>query len=141
MKKLLVGLGLLVLVPGSALGQIINGGVVSYFVTYFANNSGPSTTGPDQSIRIINVGRAGTPLTVPVGDLCANIYVFDNNQEMVACCSEEVTPNELDSASVGNQLTNNPLTSVVPASGVIKVITTLVPPGVVTRRLQPLPYS
>jgi hypothetical protein len=135
MKKLLVCLGLLLLVPGLALAQDSTnsndpaGFPVGYFVTYFSNNVGPSTTAPDQSIRIINTGTLGTPLTSPVGDLCANIYVFDNNQEMIACCAERITPNELDSASVGNQLTSNPLTAVVPVSGVIKVITTLVPTG------------
>lgn len=66
----------------------------------------------------------GTPLTSPAGDICVDIYVFDNNQEMVACCAEQITPNELDSASVGSQLTNNPLTSVVPPAGVIKIVTT-----------------
>ena len=81
-------------------------------------------------IRIINTGTLGTPLTSPVGDICANIYVFDNNQEMIACCAEQITPNELDSAAVGTQLTANPLTSVVPAAGVFKIITTApVPAG------------
>lgn len=117
MRKLVVVLGVLVLLPGLALAQ-------SYYVDYFANNAGPVTGAPDQSIRIINVGTLGTPLTSPAGDICADIYVFDNNQEMVACCAEQITPNELDSASVGFQLTNSPLTSVVPPAGVIKVVTT-----------------
>jgi hypothetical protein len=50
--------------------------------------------------------------------------VFDNAQEMIACCAERITPNELDSAWVGSQLTYNPVTSVVPKSGVIKIATT-----------------
>ncbi len=125
MKKLLVCLGLLLLVPGLALAQ----GTSFYHVEYFANNPGPASGAPDQVIRIINTGTLGTPLTSPVGDICANIYVFDNNQEMVACCAEQITPDELDSAAVGAQLTANPLTSVVPASGVVKIITTVVLPG------------
>jgi hypothetical protein len=118
MKKLLVVLGLLLLVPCLAFAQ------ASYFVDYYSNNPGPVPTGFDQVVRIVNVGLGGTPLTSPVGDICVNIYVFDNNQEMIACCSERITPNELDSASVGNQLTSNPVTSVVPAAGVIKIGTT-----------------
>ena len=118
MRKLLVVLGVLALVPGLALAQ------TSYYVDYYSNNAGPVPGAPDQIVRIINVGLGGTPLTSPTGDICANIYVFDNNQEMIACCAERITPNELDSASVGTQLTFNPVTSVVPPAGVIKIALT-----------------
>ena len=118
MRKLLVVLGVLALVPGLAFAQ------GTYYVDYYSNNAGPVPGAPDQTVRVINVGLGGTPLTSPTGDICANIYVFDNNQEMIACCAERITPNELDSASVGNQLTNNPVTSVVPWAGVIKIVLT-----------------
>jgi hypothetical protein len=126
MKKLLVVLGLLALVPGAAFAQNVVG---TYFVDYYSNNAGPVPAAPDQMVRIINVGVGGTPLTSPTGDICADIYVFDNNQELIACCDERITPNELDSASVGNQLTSNPVTSVVPAAGVIKIAITPGPCG------------
>jgi hypothetical protein len=121
MKKLLVVLGLLLLVSGIAPAQQIVG---SYFVDYYAKNAGPLPDAADQLVRIINVGLTGTPLTVPTGNICASIYVFDNNQEMIACCGCILTPNELATASVGTQLTNNPVTSVVPTAGVIKILTT-----------------
>jgi len=64
MKKLLVCLGLLLLVPGLALAQdpttIVNdpaGPFVGYFVGYYANNVGPVPGSPDQVIRIINTGH------------------------------------------------------------------------------------
>jgi hypothetical protein len=120
MKKLLVVLGLLLLVSGVASAQTVG----SYFVDYYANNAGPVPGAPDQLVRIINVGIGGTPLSVPTGNICASIYVFDNNQEMIACCGCILTPNELATASVGTQLTNNPVTSVVPVAGVIKIATT-----------------
>ena len=122
MKKLLLILGLLVLVPGLALAQSLT--AATYYVDYYSNNAGPVPGAPDQIVRIINVGVLGTPLTSPTGDICANIYVFDNNQELIACCAQRITPNELDSASVGTQLTNNPVTSVVPPAGVIKIALT-----------------
>jgi len=50
--------------------------------------------------------------------------VFDANQEMIACCAEILTPNELDSAYVGKQLTFNPLNAFIPPSGVVKVVLT-----------------
>jgi len=123
MKKLLVVLGLLVLVPGLALAQ------GTYYVDYYANNAGPAGV-YDQIIRIVNVGQQGTPLdTYPKGDICANIYVFDPDQEMIACCAESLTPNELDAAYVGKDLTFNTLTTYIPPSGVVKIVLTPPPTG------------
>jgi hypothetical protein len=115
MKKLLVVLGVLVLMSGAAFAQ------GTYFVDYFANNVGG---GFDQWIRVVNVGLNGTPLTSPVGDICANYYVFDNSQEMAACCSCRITPDEYRAARVGADLTANPLTPVIPAFGMLKIVTT-----------------
>ena len=75
MKKLLVVLGVLVLMSSAAFAQ------GTYFVDYYANNV---DKGFDQIIRVVNTGLNGTPLTSPVGDICANYYVFDNQQEMAA---------------------------------------------------------
>lgn len=119
MKKLLVVLGLLVLVPGLALAQTAS----TYYVDYYSFNNGPA--GPfDQIIRIVNVGTNGTPLTVPTGNICANVYVFDPDQEMIACCAAYLTPNELDSAWVGRDLTFNTLTTFIPPTGVVKIVLT-----------------
>ena len=128
MKKLLVVLGALVLMSSMALAQ------GTYFVDYFANNqpdiwidavTGDSyNRGFEQIIRVVNVGLNGTPLTSPVGDICANYYVFDNVQEMAACCSCRITPDEYRAARVGADLTSNPLTPIIPKYGVIKIVTT-----------------
>jgi hypothetical protein len=117
MKKLLVVIGALVLMSGAAFAQ------GSYFPDYFANNVGPNATF-DAYVRVVNVGLNGTPLTSPVGDICANYYVFDNSQEMAACCSCRITPDEYRSARVGLDLTYNPLTPVIPRYGVIKIVPT-----------------
>jgi hypothetical protein len=124
MEKLfrLLGLVLLMLVF-PALLVAGDPGTQTYLIDRYSNNAGPGST-MDQLLRLINVGQGGTPLTTPVGDVCANIYVFDNNQEMISCCSCRLTPNELATASVANQLTNNPLTSVIPTAGVIKIVPT-----------------
>jgi hypothetical protein len=116
MKKLLVVLGLLLLV--SALPTFAQDDP-QYFVDYYSNNINPLAA--DQVIRAINIGSAGTPLTSPTGDICENIYVFDNNQEMIACCACRLTPNELSSAAVGAQLTNHSLTGTAPVAGVVKI--------------------
>jgi hypothetical protein len=124
MNKLLIIVGILLLaaIPIAAQDSV-------YMVQYFSNNAGPVADAPDQVIRLQNVGVFGTPLTSPTGDVCSNIFVFDNNQEMIACCACRLTPNELATASVGTQLTNNPLTSVVPVAGVVKIVNGSPPPG------------
>ncbi len=123
MKKLFVVLGMLLLVAALPMAA------QSYMLDYYANNAGPVPGSPDQVVRLVNTGLFGTPLSSPRGDICSNIYVFDNNQEMIACCACRTTPNELATASVGTQLTNNPVTSVVPAAGVVKIVNTLPSPG------------
>ena len=116
MKKLLVVFGVLVLMSSAAFAQ------GTYFVDYFSNNVAAS--GFDQWIRVVNVGLNGTPLTSPVGDICANFYVFDNSQEMAACCACRITPNEYRSERVSRDLTSNPLTPIIPRYGVVKIVTT-----------------
>lgn len=83
-----------------------------------------SFTAPDQQVRLINFGTNGTPLTSPTGDVCANIYVFDANQEMAACCSCRITPNGLKTLNVFTNLTTNPVTGIIPVNGDIKIVST-----------------
>ena len=96
---------------GTALAQNVGDNSV-YFVTYFANNVAAA---PDATLRIINDGDRG-------GNLWASIYVFDDSEELTECCSCKVTPDGLLSESVRKNLTANPLTSLKPTRGVIKVI-------------------
>jgi hypothetical protein len=117
MKKWFLVVGLVLLIsalPGIATAQ-------TAIVDYYANNTGPGSA-VDQTLRLINVGQLGTPLSSPMGDICANIYVFDTNEAMIACCSCRMPPNALASASVGHELTNHPLTSVIPRAGVITIL-------------------
>ncbi len=59
-----------------------------------------------------------------LGNLCANIYVFDPQEEEIGCCSCLVTPNGLNSLSVKSDLISNNLTPAVPTSVVIKILGT-----------------
>ena len=61
--------------------------------------------------------------TVQGADLYANIYVFDDSEELTECCSCLVTPDGLLSESVNKNLTANPITGIKPTRGVIKIIT------------------
>lgn len=111
MKKVsfLMFLAMALLVSGTAFAQGDNS---VYFVTYFSNNV---TAAPDATVRFINDGDTG-------GNLWAAFYVFDDSQELSACCSCVATPDGIVSESVQKELTNNPLTGRVPKVGVIKVI-------------------
>jgi len=83
-----------------------------YFVTYYSNNVSGA---PDAVLRFINDGEIGSNVT-------ANIYVFDDSQELQTCGACPITPDGLLSEDVKTELTNNPLTGRVPTRGVIKVI-------------------
>ena len=93
-----------------------------YWVNYYSNRySSPGAF--DQTVRIINPGEQGTPLSTGHGTVCADIYVFDATQEMTECCSCRITANGLLTLSVNRDLTSNPLQGWPPArDGVIKIV-------------------
>ncbi len=116
MKKLgflMLTLAIAVMLGGTALAQNPITEDSPYFTTYYSN---ANTTGaPDETVRIINGGAAGN-------NLYADIYVFDDSEELTECCSCLVTPDGLLSESVNKNLTANPITGIKPTRGVIKVL-------------------
>src|ERR1700685_1993378 len=103
-------------------------------VDYFAN---AHTAGaPDATLRLDNPGEAG-------GSVCANIYVFDGNQELSECCSCYLSPDGLRTLSVNTDLTSNPLTgsSSTLNGGVIKIVSTTLTVGAcpLPTNLNPIP--
>jgi len=115
-------LAITLMLGGNAFAQGDNS---AYFVTYYSN---ANTSGaPDGTLRIINDGDYSTTQVegVPNGNLWADIYVFDDSQEMQDCCSCFVSPDGLLSESVNKQLANPALELTGRAEtsrGVIKVI-------------------
>ena len=107
--------GLLIAGAGVASAQDV------YKVNYFDFNS--PTLGsfpvPDATVHIDNPG-------LTYGNLCAMIYVFAADQQLTECCGCVETHNGLRRLSVRTNLTANPLTGVVPFSGVIKVVSAAV---------------
>jgi hypothetical protein len=111
---------LIVALSSVAFGQGISD---VYQVNYFSNATRQATGYPDQAVRIINPGEQGTPISAKHGTVCADIYVFDDNQEMSECCSCPITANGLLILSVSYDLNANPLTGFpAPANGVIKIV-------------------
>jgi len=84
---------------------------------------------PPEAIHVVNTGQQGSPMSSNHGTVCADVYVFDGNQEMAECCSCPITANGLlrltlsaaDQPLVG-ALLNSPLTGVTPADGVVKIV-------------------
>ncbi len=91
---------------------------VPFALGYYSNANAAGA--PDGTLRLVNDGNQSD--TSPAGDLCASIYVFDNNEELQECCSCKVTPNGYLALGVNTQLTANTLTGRKLARGVIKVV-------------------
>ena len=82
-------------------------------VSYFAN---AHTSGvADATVRLTNPGVTG-------GNLCAEIYVFDQSQQLSECCGCLVSPDGLRTLSVNGDVTGNPLTGVKSKTGVVKIV-------------------
>ncbi len=75
----------------------------------------------DQTIRIVNPGVQGTPITANEGKVCADIYVFNANQQMEECCACSLTANDLLQLGLRDNLLQNPMID-KPDEGVIMII-------------------
>jgi len=100
----------------------------TFKVSYFANNLAADSN----TVRVTNVGTSG-------GNICADIYVFDPNQELSECCSCLVTPDGLLELSVHFDLTSNPLTGVPLDTGAIKIVSAAVSGGACSLPTSPKP--
>jgi hypothetical protein len=68
---------------------------------------------------VINITNAGTDSGASI---CANVYAFSPDEQLISCCSCLVTPNGLNSLSARQDLLSNTLTPSVPTSIVIKLL-------------------
>ena len=79
-------------------------------------NAGPVQTEADPSPTIDS--------TDLLGDICANVYVFAEDQQLIACCACPLTPNHLRTLSVDNDLISNTLTPGVPIGVTVALLST-----------------
>jgi hypothetical protein len=105
----------------------------TFKVNYFSNVG--TGLAPAQ-VRLTNVGTSG-------GSICADIYVFDPNQELQECCSCRVTPDGLLTLGIGplgGDIGANPLTGQNPPflNGLIAIISSS---GTCSNSGLPLPVS
>ena len=99
-----------------------------YQVRYAANPAAG-----ESYIDIVNTGANGAPLLGPgfggaTGNICANVYAFSPDEQLISCCSCLITPNGVVDLGVNRDLTIKTLTGVVPTSVVIKLVATLSAP-------------
>ena len=88
-------------------------------------------------VNMINDGANGAPLLGPgfggaAGNTCVNVYAFDPGEELIACCSCLLTPNQVMNLGVNADLTIKTQTGVVPSSVTIKLLNTLAGDGTKT---------
>jgi hypothetical protein len=88
-----------------------------FWVAYYSGGAASAgvVPNPDGSIQVINPGASG-------GTLCADIYVFDQNEELQECCNCSVTTDGLLTESTFD-LTNNPsFQGKFASTGAIKIV-------------------
>jgi hypothetical protein len=109
-----------------AVSQIAVFGVAIPLLTSYAANLNVG----ESYIDIANTGANGAPLLGPgfgaaAGNICVNVYAFDPGEELIACCSCLITPDQTVNLGVNRDLTVKTLTGVVPASVTVKLLATL----------------
>jgi hypothetical protein len=103
------------------------------FLVSYATNF----TAGESWINMINTGANGDPALGPglggsAGNICVNVYAFDPNEEMVACCSCLITPNQVVNFGINANLLGHLETPAVPSSVTIKLVNTLAGDGTKT---------
>ena len=95
----------------------------AYSIAYFSHANDGTPTGV---VHIVNNGSTGgtgaTGSDIGRGDLCANIYVMRQDQELVECCSCKISPNGMIGLGVNGNLTAAPGDGAPINQGDIKVI-------------------
>ena len=102
------------------------------FQVSYAANPGAG----ESIINMINDGANGAPALGPgfgaAGNTCVNVYAFDPGEELIACCSCLLTPDQVWNLGVNADLTIKTQTGVVPTSVTIKLLNTLAGDGTAT---------
>jgi hypothetical protein len=96
----------------------------SYSFTYYSN---PSPATKDSTFHIVNPGSTVSKLNgngFPTnGNICAMIYVFNNDEQVVECCGCLLTPDSQRTLSLNADLLSNPINpNLVTTDGVVEIV-------------------
>lgn len=89
--------------------------VVPLVLVSYYNRAAAVKSGIDGTVRITNPG-------LTQGNLCAMVYVFDQDQELNECCGCSISADGMRTLSVLKDLTANTLTGKKPRVGEIKIV-------------------
>ena len=106
------------ILESAAYGQAISGAPADAFQVRYASNLAVG----DSVINITNAGSQNN--NGQLTNICANVYTFSPDEQLVSCCSCAITPNALQSLSVNSDLISNTLTPAHPTSVVVKIMYT-----------------
>jgi hypothetical protein len=82
-------------------------------VKYAANLGSDNTN--DSVFDLVNDNASGK-------NICVSVYTFSSDEQLVSCCSCEITPNQVQSLTARKDLINNVLTPSAPSSITVKLI-------------------
>src|SRR3954447_1570047 len=113
----------------SAFGQVVaTGGALAQNDGQFQVRYASNLSFGESVINLTNSGAssttAGSTVFVQNGEICANLYAYSPDEQLVSCCSCNVTPNALNSLSVKADLGTNTLTPIIPSALVVKILAT-----------------
>jgi hypothetical protein len=112
--RILLGIAI-VACSTTAFAQAIPGSPADAFQVRYASNLNIGDS-------VINITNAGTTnIAGALTNICANVYTFSPDEQLISCCSCTVTPNALVSLSANSDLVSNTLTPAHPTSIVVKI--------------------
>jgi trimeric autotransporter adhesin len=89
--------------------------VVPLMLVNYYSYINATKSGTDGTLQLINTGLTS-------GNLCAMVYVFDQQEELNECCGCTISTDGMRTLSLLNDLTANTLTGKKPRAGEIKVV-------------------
>jgi hypothetical protein len=106
----------------------------AFQIRYVGNvtTSAGTVNDPTGNSLVVNITNSGTsvPSNAKIkAPLCVNVYAFDPQEELLACCTCQVTPNGLVHISIQNDIAVHLLTPATPNSYVIKLLATSITAG------------
>jgi hypothetical protein len=120
------------LAVGIASAQTTDEPTNTYQLTYYSNSEVAATTYFGGTVHIVNPGTSLTKINAngaPInGNLCADIYVLNNDEQLLECCGCNLTPDSERTLFVDKNLLANPVNPYnLTNDGVIKIVSGALP--------------